>query len=56
MVKHEAGAAACPRRLRAAAPRVRVLLGASAELLSGIIPLAFDTFLDMIISLRAVYQ
>lgn len=37
-------------------PRVRILLGASVELLSGIIPLAFDTFLDMIISLLAVYQ
>lgn len=35
---------------------VRILLGASVELLSGIIPLAFDTFLDMIISLLAVYQ
>ncbi|XP_048201703.1 uncharacterized protein LOC125350859 [Perognathus longimembris pacificus] len=34
-------------------PRVRILLGASVELLSGIIPLAFDTFLDMIISLLA---
>lgn len=35
---------------------VHILLGASVELLSGIIPLAFDTFLDMIISLLAVYQ
>lgn len=58
MVKKGAGAASFlpPAASQPVPPRVRILLGASVELLSGIIPLAFDTFLDMIISLLAVYQ
>lgn len=56
MVKQGEGAAGSLAASQRVLPRVRILLGASVELLSGIIPLAFDTFLDMIISLLAVYQ
>lgn len=57
MVKTDAGGCLLPAAAsQPVLPRVRILLGASVELLSGIIPLAFDTFLDMIISLLAVYQ